>query len=194
MIAKPAEVCSNLTAIVESNTGLVWQGSAGNKSVLVATLTKYASSYPVDQTICNSWGEIWVTVVPEIQTFFQTNVGAEVNLTLRALQVLGLPPTSSNTYFVELWVSPDQLFRPTPDNEINDTTAQLEFPASATTEYKEWFNGNIIYSYYPVRYPWTRLGYTYDWGNPSSPFGLSEFVLKQNSTVTVKSVNTIESW
>jgi hypothetical protein len=194
MIAKPAEVCSNLTAIVESNTGLVWQGSVGNKSVLVVTLTKYASSYPVDETVCTSWGETWVTVVPEIQTFFQNNVGRGANLTLRALQVLGLPPNCSSTYFVELWVSPDQLFRPTPDNEITDTTAQLDFPESTTSPYKDWFNSNIVSSYYPERYPWTRLGYTYDWGNPTSPFGLSEFVLKQNSTVTVKSVNTIDSY
>lgn len=194
MIAKNTEVCSNLTAVVESNTDLIWQGEEGNKKVLVVTLTKYPSSYPLGETVFTSWGETWVTVVPEIKTFFQNKVGADANLTLRTLQVLGLPPTSSNNYFVELWVSPDQLFRPAPDNEITDNTAQLEFPASVTKEYKDWFNGNIIYSYYPMRYPWTRLGYTYDWGNLSSPFGLSEFVLKQNSTVTVKSVNTINSY
>jgi hypothetical protein len=194
MIAKPAEVCSNLTAVVESNTDLIWQGEEGSKKVLVVALTKYASSYPVGETVCTSWGETWVTVVPEIQAFFQNNVGADANLTLRTLQVLGLPPNCSSTYFVELWVSPDQLFRPTPDNEITDTTAQLNFPTSATSEYKDWFNGNIVYSYFPEKYPWTRLGYTYDWGNPTSPFGLSEFVLKQNSTVTVKSVNTIDSY
>ena len=85
-------------------------------------------------------------------------------------------------------MSPQSLFRPTPDNEINDTSAQLAFPASATADYKTWFNSNIIYSYYPMKYPWTRLGYTYDWGNTQSHIGLSEFVIKQNSTVTVKSV------
>jgi hypothetical protein len=115
-------------------------------------------------------------------------VDPNVNVTLRTLQLLGLPPNNANTYFVELWVSPQSLFRPTPDNDINDTVAQLAFPASATPEYKQWFNSNIIYSYFPERYPWTRLGYTYDWGNSNSHVGLSEFVLKQNSTVIVKSV------
>ena len=94
---------------------------------------------------------------------------------------------SSDTYFVELWVHPQSLFRPSPDNEINDTSATLNFPASATADYKAWFNNNIIYSYYPMKFPLTRLGYTYDWGSQNH-VGLSEFVLKQNSKVTVNSV------
>jgi hypothetical protein len=121
-------------------------------------------------------------------------VGSDANLTLRTLQLLGLPPNSSSTYFVEMWVSPQSLFRPTPDSEITDTTVQLDFPSSATSEYKDWFNGNIVYSYYPERYPWTRLGYTYDWADTASHVGLSEFVLKQNSTVIVQAVYTINDY
>jgi hypothetical protein len=149
MIAKPTEICDNLTAITESNSNLNWTGAPGNESVLVVTFTKYASSYPVGQTVNASWGDTWVTVVPEIKTFFRTHADAGANATLRALQLLGLPPNSSNIYFVEMWVNPQALFRPTPDNEINDATAQLTFPASATSDHKAWFNGNIIYSYYP---------------------------------------------
>jgi hypothetical protein len=188
MVAKPSEVYSGLAPIAESNGNLIWQGDSGNKSVLVVTFTKYASSYPVGETVNTTWGETWVTVVPEIQTFFKTHADANSNVTLRALQLLGLPANNSNTYFVEFWVNPQSLFRPTPDNEINDTTAQLTFPSSAASDYKQWFNDNIIYSYFPERYPWTRLGYTYDWGESSSHIGLSEFVLKQNSLVEVKSV------
>ena len=29
-------------------------------------------------------------------------------------------------------------------------------------EYRAWFNGNIICSYFDNAYPWTRLGCTYD--------------------------------
>ena len=188
IIAKPSEIYADLTPIMESNGNLSWQGDPGNKNVLVVVFTKYISSYPVGASVNTTWGETWVTVVPEIKTFFKENVDPNVNVTLRTLQLLGLPPNNTNTYFVEMWVSPSSLFRPTPDNDINDTVAQLTFPASATPEYKQWFNSNIIYSYFPERYPWTRLGYTYDWGNSNSHVGLSEFVLKQNSTVIVKSV------
>jgi hypothetical protein len=193
MIANPSEVSISLTPIVESNGNLSWQGEAGNKSVLVVTFTKYASSYPVGENVNTSWGETWVTVAPEIQNFFQNHAASE-NVTLRAMQLLGLPPNNANAYFVEIWVSPQSLFRPTPDNEINDTTAGLSFPSSVTADYKAWFNSNIIYSYYPEKFPWTRLGYTYDWGSSTSHVGVSEFVLKQNSTVTVKSVTPTEQY
>jgi hypothetical protein len=188
MIADQNEISTNLTPITLNNSNLVWQGEGENATVLVVTWTKYASSYPLDQNVTTQWGKTWVTVAPEIQEFFASNVAKDANYTIRAAQLLGLPANTSDTYFVELWVNPQDLFRPTPDNEITDTTAQLNFPTNATATYKEWFNGNIIGSYYPMAYPWTRLGYTYDWGDTKTHVGLSEFVIEQNATVTVKSV------
>ena len=41
-----------------------------------------------------------------------------------------------------------------------------------------------------MKYPWTRLGYTYDWGDSTTHVGLSEFILEQNATVMVKSVTS----
>ena len=43
-------------------------------------------------------------------------------------------------------------------------------------------------------YPWTRLGYTYDWGPAKSPVGLSEFVVFKGSTVGVRKVYTNEEY
>ena len=50
------------------------------------------------------------------------------------------------------------------------------------TWFNDWFKKN--YSSDPP-FPWTRLGYTYDWGNPVSDIGLSEFVTKTGATVGV---------
>lgn len=36
-------------------------------------------------------------------------------------------------------------------------------------------------------YPWTRLGYTYDWGS-GSHVGMSEYVIPGGMTVQVKAV------
>jgi len=190
MVAKESEIATNLTPITQNNSNLIWQGEGENATVLVVTWTKYINSYPIGENVTNNWGETWVTLAPEIQTFFQNHVPSDDNYTLRAAQLLGLPANSTNTYFVELWVNPESLFRPTPDKEIADTTASLIFPANTTSEYKEWFNSNIIYSYYPMKYPWTRLGYTYDWGDSPTHVGLSEFILEQNATVMVKSVTS----
>lgn len=192
MIAKPNEISTNLTPILENNTNLIWQGEGENASVLMVTWTKYDSSYPVGQNVTLTWGDTWVTAAPEIQVFFHNHVSSDINDTIRAAQLLGMPANTSNTYFVELWVKPQTLFRPSADNEIGDTTASLTFPANATADYKTWFNNNIVYSYYPMKYPWTRLGYTYDWGS-GNHVGLSEFIIEQNATVTVKSVTpTVE--
>ncbi len=190
MVAEESEVCSNLTAVVESNSNLVWRGEGENTSVLVVTWTKYGSSYPVGDAVNTTWGDTWVTVVPEIKTFFEANPTSDDDLVLRAEQLLGLPEDSGNLYFVELWVKPEDLFRPTPDNEINDTTARLMFPDDVDPAYRGWFNDQIIYSYFTRQYPWTRLGYTYDWGDPESEFGLSEFIVKRYSLVTVESKTT----
>ncbi|HEY9747570.1 MAG TPA: hypothetical protein V6C63_02635, partial [Allocoleopsis sp.] len=72
--------------------------------------------------------------------------------------------------------------------------------------YQEWFSAQFA-SRYPTTgksYPWTQLGYTYDWGNqadwqglePHRPahVGLSEFVIRQGSVVTVRSTQSTEAY
>jgi len=176
-----------LNPIADSNSRLVWNETGPCKGVLVLTWTKYPGSFhPGQETNC-SWGETWVTVIPDMREFFAGSVPRGTDLTLRAEQLLGGPAGWNYTYFVEAYVRPCDLFRPAGDNEIDDTTASLTLPSGAEDWYRAWFEGNIIYSYYPERYPWTRLGYTYDWGS-SSHIGLSEYVIKQGAVISVVSV------
>jgi hypothetical protein len=64
------------------------------------------------------------------------------------------------------------------------------------TTYRNWFDNRRAYVYSQTTvngpYPWTALGYTYDWGNPNPPhFGLSEFVINSGTSgipVFIKSV------
>lgn len=194
MIVKNSEISSNLTPITENNSNLIWQGNGSDKRVLVVVWTKYKSSYPVGENVTTYWGETWVTVAPELKKYFKAHYVPKQYSRLRVAQLLGLPSDSKNDYFVEVWVKPQDLFRPSPDNEINDTTAQQDFPSSVDPSYKEWFNNNILDAYFPKKYPWTRLGYTYDWGNPHSHVGLSEFVIKNNSEIIVKSMQTTNDY
>lgn len=55
------------------------------------------------------------------------------------------------------------------------------------TSYRKWYSNcrTYVYSQTSVNspYPWTALGYTYDWGNPVHPhYGLSEFVINSGTT------------
>ena len=72
------------------------------------------------------------------------------------------------------------------DNNVLFKEAQW---STTAFPYKEWFinraqtvyvNGSVLDENDPNTwgYPWTRLGYSYDWGNPTNHVGLSEFVIR----------------
>ena len=42
--------------------------------------------------------------------------------------------------------------------------------------------------------PWTRLGYTYDWGESSNHVGLSEFVLAKGASLEVDAVTPVDDY
>ena len=98
--------------------------------------------------------------------------------------------------FTFFYAEADGLFRPTPDNETTDHEAELDFPASATPDYREWFEENRQFSYFSdTPYPWTRLGYTYDWhSGTSSHVGPGEFIIREGATVRVAAKMGIWSW
>lgn len=163
------------------------------ESVLVCTWNKYPETYVTGTDITISYGDVWVFTEEEVYAWGQENGMAE-DMTLRMQQLIGLPPQDGKTHFSVLRVKPDDLFRPARDNEIDDTKAQLTFPEDATQEYMEWFKANAKYSYEPHRYPWTGLGYTYDWADNGTEYGLSEFILKNGAQVTVEKTYTNEEF
>ena len=138
----------------------------------------------------------WITSCPEMLDFLKKNTFTDSSaLHLRIAQELGMPPDTKNNFFVEFWVYPENLFRPTPDPEITDHEADLYFPSWVSQKHKDWFMNEIKNKYdtgTSTAFPWTRLGYTYDWANPSHPIGMSEFVVDTSSVVTVKSIYS--SW
>ena len=194
MVAEESEICSTLVAIKPDNNYLSWS----NGYVLVVTLTKDCSNYPVGDTISIRRGEIWVTAVPELKDWYKNNPVSSDKFTLRTEELLGIPFNIEDSCLVEIWARPDDLFRPAYDNEIDKKFSGINFPVNVSSEYITWFNNNIIFSYYPLngesKYPWTRLGYTYDWGNPLHKIGLSEFVIKKNSKVIIKSKQSIKDY
>lgn len=197
MVADSSEITHNLIAITKDNPAVTWNQAKDKILVCSFVNGKYLSSYPIDKDVVVSWGEMWMTVVPELRTKMKvlSNSQNPDSLKLRLEQLLGLPANTSNTHIVEFWVSPDNIFRPSPDNEINDNTAGIIFPSSITADYTQWFSNKVFASYYTSnKYPWTRLGYTYDWGNSTTEVGLSEFVVSKNSVIHVVSATKLEDY
>jgi len=193
-IAEPAEISRDLVAIVYYNNNLVWEGQPDNSPVLVVTWTSWDGyNDKVGQSITTT-RDTWVTVVPEIKNFTNWKRLSEDKRTLRLEQLLGIPPKNGKKWFVEIWANPKDMFRPSPDPDITDHEAELDFPQYVSAEYMQWFNELQMNSYGENGYPWTRLGYTYDWGNPKSEIGPSEFVIKAGSEININSVSTTSDY
>ena len=139
-----------------------------------------------------------MTVAPQIQQVCRGYLEegmSEQELVLRLRQLLGLEPGTEEVFFLEVWARPGDLWRPCADNETGDTVCGLSMPANVSDDYRAWFNYTRAVQYVDcgekydteqLGYPWTQLGYTYDW-NPDneSHRGLSEFVIKPNADVYV---------
>ncbi|HVF48902.1 MAG TPA: hypothetical protein VNA19_02370 [Pyrinomonadaceae bacterium] len=134
----------------------------------------------------------WVTVVPELRNRCKALGLSGDDLTARLKQLLGLHPFREKSQFVEMWVDPRDIFRPCPDPEISDHECETDFSRSRylsiSLDYIYWYTDMRDKSYLPDGLPWTRLGYTYDWGNPSNHVGMSEFVIPTGARVKVREI------
>jgi hypothetical protein len=156
-------------------------------TALVSTWTRY--DYKVGETVLGK--DLWVTVVPEVQERCRKYPASE--RVLRLQQLLGLPPVGPDQAydrFAVMTVKVDDLFRPCTNPDPSDSGPCTEsLPANVDPKYLRWFADNMLYSYQlPGGYPWTRLGYTYDWNPAGSHAGPSEFVARKGATVTVTAV------
>jgi hypothetical protein len=142
-------------------------------------------------------GDMWVTAVPEVQDKCRAFTG---DVVARLHQLLGLPPAAKDqpAFFSTLRVRLPDIFRPSPDPGIDtqypcddqsaDTCGNV-FPPNASPEHRAWIARSTLGLHrWPGGYPWTHLGYTYDWGHRGdSAYGASEYVIRAGSQVEVLS-------
>ena len=191
LIIENNEISHDLTEITANNPSLIWN----NGRVLMLTLTGYPDSYPANRTVTTWWGATWVTAVPELSQRYYSTYDYGQNRALRVYQILGLPPDTTYEWLAEVWVDPNDLSRPCPDAEITDNTCGTSFPDTASSSHIEWFNNQYDEAFNQTQqYPWTRLGYTYDWGCCVDEVGVSEFLIRQGSEITVKKLEHISDY
>jgi hypothetical protein len=154
------------------------------------TWTSYPDSYKPGSDLTLAWGETWVTqngAVHEECKIFPKEEGA---LNVRIQQLLGLPPQAiTQRYFVVLEVQTNDMFRPCANPSLTATECSANFEKDASESHRAWYAGQSAVAYqFPKGYPWTRLGYTYDWNTETDEEGVFEFVIKKGTTVNVVSV------
>jgi hypothetical protein len=216
---QPAGISVALTALDPSTSGLVWQDG----KILMGTWTelKYFKDYQPGQSFKLD-GDTWWTAVPIMQQWCQSTGLQGDALRLRIAQRLGMPPNAPNDGFVAVWVDPQDIFRPCPDPESQDRECMVQVPmvppyqptdgqppwACSGTQvnasfvkvhdsHLAWMCTNWKSSFLnsnPLdNYPWTALGYTYDWGS-DNPVGPSEFVSLDGTEVVFQQMEASDAY
>ncbi|HYH80986.1 MAG TPA: hypothetical protein VEX86_14390 [Longimicrobium sp.] len=170
----------------------------GNGNVRVVTFTSYAGYTAGTDTVTR---DTWVTLVPEVSDSCNGFTG---DLKLRLNQLLGLPPHAGDSLMVEMTVPASRLFRPVADPAITTRypcgdTLQAgcgeSFPVAVSPEHVRWIADNLLTKWQdPNGYPWTRLGYTYNW-HPGSPrYGASEYLVRRETVATGVTVQNVRAY
>lgn len=145
--------------------------------------------------------DIWVSPSAQLAEFcasFPQDLTAE-QVILKLQQLQGLPPQTDQDpctwQILQVTVDdpqvPAQFFRPCP--EPDPTTygpCSADFAPGdpqVTDAFAAWMAGQAFSSWQvPNGYPWTHLGYTYNWDPAASSIvGTSEYVIPQSSPVQV---------
>lgn len=193
-LAEEAEINPDLWAISPENPDIIWQNQEVKDKVLLVTWTSWDGYDDREGSEMELSRDVWTTAVPQVRNFCRNLDLDPRSKSLRLEQFLGLPPHNRKTKFVEMWVKPSDLFRPCPDAEIDDKQCELDFRDPIEPQHQDWILNLQSSSYGDGGYPWTRLGYTYDWGSLETEVGSSEFVIKSGATVEIEFVTTTEDY
>ncbi len=172
--------------------------NADKTQLLVVSLTSNPDSYKEGETV-KADSVVWVVNEKELLMWFQDHKDGVRDWDLRFKQLFGEPRTSRATHMAFLWVSPNDLMRPAyvPDVKAYDMRTSFEGNDADNTErmmwFKNWFDARAAKSYEgPDARPWTRLGYTYDWGSDSDKYGLTEFIVVPGANMEVRFIRNLK--
>ncbi|TWF38805.1 hypothetical protein FHW36_10626 [Chitinophaga polysaccharea] len=195
MVADSSEITDQLWPITPTNPDLQWKTINGQAYVLMGTFMRYPSSYPAGDSITTVWGDAWLFIPKQMKNKIGPSFTASSDTIQRICQLLGLPPVNAktNTHISTMWVKADRLYRPAGNPAIDTKTTGPVLVSGVSADYTTWFNNYIIFAYYhpltsatDYHYPWTRMGYTYDWAPGAKHVGLSEYVMQPNSGAWVE--------
>ncbi len=196
-----SKISKNLVIISDENHSLTDTTINGQKYYLMVSLKGDSSYYPPNAATIQPYNtkgwDLWVTASPELKEKVKNVDKKHINMRLK--QLLGLPPAAEYKYFITFWVRAQDMFRPCPDNELTDNACGLCFPADADPAYKSWVDSQRLSRFFvcdtATRYPWTQLGYTYDWDPANKTHqGCSEFVIRKYSNTFMRHVYTINEY
>lgn len=176
-----------LISITPKNPNLTFSYIDNGQWLKVVSLTSWSGYIDLIGSKILTPRIIWVTVDPQLRHACKDFCHID-DFDLRLKQLLGLHPNSTSTYIVELWVQLDSLFRPCLSPDITSDNCSLSYSSDISSTHIQWVKDLSSISYHPYTgYPWTRLGYTYDWSE-STHHGLNEFIISSHTHIIVDNV------
>lgn len=176
-----------LVSLNESDPMTTWKDG----KVLLLTWHNYPDSYPEGETVTIQWGPVWTFTDKEVASHGKEFSDAPE---MRLKQLIAFAPDSEHSTVTGFWVDPKNVKRPAyqTDPTVGDMTN--DFGENVDEEFKAWFDDNILGSYFYGEYPWTRLGYTYDWADNGTEYGMTEFIVESGAEVRVEFTETTEEF
>ncbi|MCZ6643401.1 MAG: hypothetical protein O7F71_17655 [Gammaproteobacteria bacterium] len=179
-------------AVIEENEIVTLPTLSGERATVV-TWTAFPDSYPVRKEVALKWGDVWVSLDQAVKE--RCAAYDEETLISDVQQLLGLPVEDTERNFVTMVVLKSSVFRPCANPDVTVERCNATMPDDVSSAHKAWFAVHATTSYqFPKGFPWTRLGYTYNWKHGESEVGPAEFVVRKGATVQVVSVRTTEEY
>ena len=161
--------------------------------VLLCTWHNYPDSYPEGEKVTIEWGPVWTFTDKEIDSYADELEKAD-DPQMRLRQLIAFAPDSEHSTVTGFWVYPADVRRPAYQSDPTDGSMTTAFGEDVEEEFKEWFDENTLGSYFYGAYPWTRLGYTYDWADNGTEYGMTEFIVNSGAEVEVEFTETTEEF
>lgn len=176
-----------LVSLNESDPMTTWKDG----KVLLLTWHNYPDSYPEGETVTIQWGPVWTFTDKKVASHGKEFSDAPE---MRLKQLIAFAPDSEHSTVTGFWVDPQNVKRPAYQTDPTVGNMTNDFGESIDEEFKAWFDDNILWSYYYGNFPWTRLGYTYDWADNGTEYGMTEFIVESGAEVKVEFTESTEEF
>jgi len=165
--------------------------------LLVKNDTHDFSKYWRGKNRTNSNRYTWVFVMNDFkERCNRKNISRKTypDLSKRLCRFLGLSDECRRDTIVYMQVSSKSLFRPSYNTNISQRTdpkivGRNDSINSMSVDDRRWMLSQQVSN----QYPWTRMGYTYDWGD-ANHIGVTEFILRPDTQFTKSGYTVIDDY
>lgn len=206
------EVVRTLVPLNRRDRRVQWRTIDGRRYVLVTTLRRNALTDVRPGEAFQVSGDKWVVLPRQLRARCARlrcagMRRARLDLTLK--QLIGVPPDADYHVVNSFWARPRDMFRPCRTPDVRATScrrrARAPLPVVRGVSVRTFLRDQAAYAWrvpkpwnppaavscasvWPepancLGFPWTRLGYAYDWAPGRDEVGLTEFVVADGATV-----------